>query len=256
MAEVQTCECTLEQRRSLLEVQGCSSMCARNCPPLPVPSYNKIKETSHINHLLVNLIDQYVTSLLLRAPVYQSPSHILTPLHHAYSSTLNSLSLNTHITRFQNLPLYLAIRSVTHQISQLVMICPVLPTSANSNRNNNRSLQLHQRFMPKVATHIGTQHLFPLHPAGFSHQLTEKQATKILDTCVGRSRKKEPKQCLICFPNAQSRLESSAKYRDSALLDTIYIEFAHNEPTVVDKHCYRRNAASIDIQLALICVRV
>lgn len=34
MAQVQTCECTLVQQRSLLEVQGFSSMCARNCPPV------------------------------------------------------------------------------------------------------------------------------------------------------------------------------------------------------------------------------
>jgi hypothetical protein len=109
------------------------------------------------------------------------------------------------------------------------MICPAVPTSANSNCNNNntKSLQLNPRVMPKVATQIVTKHLCPLHPAGFNfataHRTTTQAATKILHTCVGCRRKKNRnllQWCLICFQNVQSWLAKDAqlsKYRNSEL---------------------------------------
>lgn len=81
-------------------------MCARNCPPLLVPSYNKIKETSHINHLLVNHIDQYVTSLLLRARLPISISHLnSTPSRLLLHTQQLKLKYTYHqIPKFTSLP--------------------------------------------------------------------------------------------------------------------------------------------------------
>ena len=112
-------------------------------------------------------------------------------------STLNSWSkLNTHITRFQILPLYRASRSMNHRFSQLVMICPALPTSANSNCNNQ------QKSAAAKPTLQAQGHQTPFSsPSGWllatAHRTTTTtttQATKILSPHMrGSQQKEEPK---------------------------------------------------------------
>ena len=156
----------------------------------------------------------------MRAPVYQSPSHISIPLHHAHSSRLNSLIL-THIS--PDSKIYLSSWRVDRWTTKLL--------------NSWWSVQPFQRLQTQIATTTSTKVCSYTHascprlrrissPNTFFLSIRlafrkswQKNTTSYKDSrhLRGSQQKDEPKQCLKCFQNVQSRLESSAKYRNSEL---------------------------------------